>query len=289
MDKRILLFIGIIVIIALGIVAYKMFIGPTPVHVLTISIPNKNLIKGDPLTYGVVQQNKLKAERIKWDFGDVTMPSYLITGSHVYSREGTYLVKLYVDGKVSDSATVTVKPFNPLPGPEVIIAAQSVARVGEKVTFTDNTPGATQTHWKFGESGIEDGTGKTVSHTYKLPRRYTVIATNDVTIKQGIHAILIEPKPDSPNIHVKCPNINDDDFMKGMQDLVDHTDKFPQIYSALKLYLWGNDAVPVTVNGIKTTDFNSYCNSIIIQSSKLVSLKTTRDGACITAISVTQQ
>jgi hypothetical protein len=301
MDRKILIGLVTVIAVAAIIVVCLWMFGKKNVDTLNIDIRDKDKItKGVEVVFAVVQRNKVTVNSLKWDFGDSTLPSTDPVVSHTYYNVGSHLVKLYVDGKVSDSALIYVNPLiNPVNTNVPVITGLHTARVGEPITFTDNTQGAKEFHWKAGESGREDGTGKTFTYTFLTKGTHTVTVTDNTTVNQGRFDVLVSQK-DHPVIHddvtkskPKPPAvlISDDQIKLGLQNLVtEGSDRYPTIYSQLKSFLCGDDKIPVTINDSKTMDFNSYTNKIIIEETKIQTLKTTRDPSthCITNIAVTE-
>ncbi len=126
-----------------------------------------------------------------WDFGDGKTASGR-TVSHAYSVAGTYVATLRVTDGIGRSASTTqsitvgaasgptaafdVSPTDPLVSQPVNFnAAASTAPAGRRIdSYT----------WDFGDGTF--GSGQIVSHSYGLPRSYTVVLTvNDDTGKKA--------------------------------------------------------------------------------------------------------
>lgn len=103
-----------------------------------------------------------------WDFGDAST-STVQNPAHCYSNPGTYTVTLTAttsSGTSTATGTVTVYP-NP-------VAAFSSTNVPTNtVNFTDQTPGATNWYWDFGDAS-PGSTQQNPSHTYASAGAYTV-------------------------------------------------------------------------------------------------------------------
>lgn len=110
-----------------------------------------------------------------WDYGDGSPPDSSPRALHVYSRPGSYTVRLTVtdaDGQVSWSPPVAVEALEPLTvtatgtpsqgSPPLDVAFESTVVGGAEVTAYD---------WDFGD-GTAHGSGSSCSHTYSSPGLY---------------------------------------------------------------------------------------------------------------------
>ena len=120
------------------------------------------------------------AAAYRWDFGDGAHASGQQL-AHVYSRAGTYMVRLTVNDSFGRSAdatgTVTIAAGIP---PDASIAVSPIPAVaGAEVFFDASASTAAEgrrivSHaWNFGDGST--GTGVTTSHVYESASTYTVV------------------------------------------------------------------------------------------------------------------
>jgi len=127
-----------------------------------------------------------------WEFGDGTN-TYGTTVSHAYTAGGIYTVKLTVlkdctAGTCASQASAT-KTVVVGAGPSLVASFDTSAtctsdltgvrcdgKVGEAVTFTSTSTGATSYSWSFND-GTPAGSGAQVSHTWNAPGSYLVQLT----------------------------------------------------------------------------------------------------------------
>ena len=109
-----------------------------------------------------------------WDFGDSTS-STLLSPTHIWNIPRTYNVKLVnTYSNCTDSATQTTNVL-PLPAVNFTTVDTFSCAFPYTVNFTDQTHGATQWLWNFG-----DGTTSTLenpSHTYNTTGKFNVTLT----------------------------------------------------------------------------------------------------------------
>jgi len=139
----------------------------------------------------------------QWDFGDGgNEEAHERVVYHTYDYAGEYTVKLLVNGEYMDSLKVTVKENVVAPvedDPEVIISGPTEVFVGEQVQFTDNTPGATQWEWKFGEKGDIDATTNPAIYVFEnVNKNAQVSVRNNVSKKTGIWPVIVKRKKTAP-------------------------------------------------------------------------------------------
>lgn len=298
MDKRIVfVFLGVFLIVS-GIFICKRINKSGATKVDFTILPGHEITQGESINF---EDRTPGASSWMWDFGDGQMSTDQ-KGDHLYETPGVYFVKLTINGnKFSDTFSVNVKPIiisdtDTGINKNFTISGPASAKVGEIVNFTDNTPEQVVTHWKFGESGIEDGVGKTISYVFKTPGKKTVVATHDGSRKQGIHQILIKPitpagggTGNKPQVR---PSSSDGSILASLQAIATGgLDEFKRNYPLLVKALCGDETISVSINSGKTKTFSSYCNDLNIRNPKVISVKTTKDPVtnCITAISVTQE
>ena len=119
----------------------------------------------------------------RWNFGDSTFGTG-ITVTHVYTKAGTYQVRLTVyddeglAGQQSQEIVVSERP-NQSPVARFTYSPTNPA-AGSPVTFdasssTDPDGTIAEYHWAFGDG--KEGTGQVVQHVFYVPGAYTVRLT----------------------------------------------------------------------------------------------------------------
>lgn len=134
-----------------------------------------------------------------WEFGDGSSSTEQ-NPVHVFSRSGTYDVKLTVTrGGIGDSSTRIIN-VGDVPVADFNASARS-GNVGEQIKFTDLTSNnPAELSWDFGDTATSDA--RNPSHAYQLKGIYTVTLTaknangEDVERKQDYINIGIGPVAD---------------------------------------------------------------------------------------------
>lgn len=120
----------------------------------------------------------------RWDFGDGG-EAFGVAASHVYTRVGTYVVRLTVadnDG-AADSVTsvISVEPAVDNVPPSASFTTDTGEGVApltvgfDASAATDSDGGIVEYRWRFGDGGT--AFGATASHTYTEPGLYTALLT----------------------------------------------------------------------------------------------------------------
>lgn len=83
-------------------------------------LPNDTALPGSPLTF--MNNSCCHIYRFRWDFGDSSVDTTTWQPQHLYTQEGTYEVKLYVENSrcsdtTSHQITITTNPTTSLPSP----------------------------------------------------------------------------------------------------------------------------------------------------------------------------
>lgn len=201
MDKRIIWFALIVFLIAGGIFAWRYYKGRSAsVERLSFSVTPLTLTTEDSLAF---EDNTTGAKSWRWDFGDGNGSISLESkGVFRYFDPGHYTIRLTVNGKTTDSVTVTVNPSGPDPKPigEIVrISGPKQAFVGDLVTFTDNTPGAKESEWTNLSTG-ERKKGATYTTKFMTPGIKKIRVTNEKNMEDhGTYEIKILEKPVPPS------------------------------------------------------------------------------------------
>lgn len=127
-----------------------------------------------------------------WDFGD-GYTSEQKNPSHEYAEAGVYSVTLTVsdDEEATDSISRTVNITQNLPPVADFTYSPTNPKVGERVSFTDESSdpegkGLTQWYWQFGDGDVS--TLETPTHEYKKAGQFIVnlTVTDDVGVTDSI-------------------------------------------------------------------------------------------------------
>jgi len=113
----------------------------------------------------------------KWDLGDKTKPMYKSNIAHQFKKEGVYNVTLQMNGQCVTSKEIVIEKKKILISPELIpnISFPNNIRVGDLVTFANESTFAKSWQWSFGETTLIDGTKKVEEYTFKTPGEKTIL------------------------------------------------------------------------------------------------------------------
>ncbi len=113
----------------------------------------------------------------EWAFGDGSPPAAGEEVLHVFKHPGEYRVTLQVDGGCSVRKQVVVRKREPaVPSSRYPdFSMPPTARVGEPVRFTDNTAGAKEWQWSFGETMQVDARTKEPTYVFQSSGVKTVM------------------------------------------------------------------------------------------------------------------
>ena len=131
-----------------------------------------------------------------WDFGD-SSSSTDPSPHHRYTRPGKYIVSLTINNTCRDvqQIVITPKPALQIQLAQIQGPADDVY-VGDKLSFTELTPDATEWEWAFGESGKVDAKTKDVSHVYTSTgyKKVTVFVTTPSGRLSGTYTVNVKAK-----------------------------------------------------------------------------------------------
>ncbi len=152
-----------------------------------------------------------------WSLGDGTTASS-VNANHVYSNDGTYSVKLLVNGNgCLDSLTRTVTVY-PKPSPAFTVDKALQCLVGNSFVLTNGSTissGTLQYQWHFGDGTM--GTQLNPVHSYTAAGLYTIneIATSNfgcIDSTKQVVEVLVNPRAKfSVNNSTQC--LNDNNFV----------------------------------------------------------------------------
>lgn len=177
--KLLLITGGVIFLIALALIIFFVLRkGSCPAEVNFEILPGTEITANELIT---ITDKTVKAKKWEWDFGDNSRKEVYTVNkaiTHKYSKDGTYIITLKVNGCISSSQTVTVKSEEVIvpPTPDlapVILGPTGAVYAGQRAKFVDATPGATSWEWFF-ENGKDIFTEKEVSYIFITPGDKTV-------------------------------------------------------------------------------------------------------------------
>ena len=286
MDKRIIWFAVIIVLIGGGLFAVRLFWGraPSDLKQLDFTVSPQTIFVEDSVEF---RDNTSGARQWNWDFGDPGgVPDIRKKGWYRFVTAGRYTLRLTVNGKTTDSSiTVVVNPRNgPAIGARVQISGPSEAYVGEPATYKDVTPGAQHTNWQ----NMDRGDVKMDSHTYTTvfthKGDFEIIAENELNKGadgQGIKKVHVmehpvrmatvqppppttpptdkpvqpaQPQPTQPQPAAQqtVRLASDPELTTHFKDLASRQDGFRAQYAVIRKAAGENESIPVTI--VKKSD-----------------------------------
>jgi PKD repeat protein len=127
---------------------------------------------------------------ITWDFGDGNISSQ-VSPTHVYSTPGTYTIELIVENNsgCKDTLTQDIEIF-PSPTADFDVVLQNTCNIPVIGTTTNNSSGATDYFWTFGNFQTSTLTNPIV--TYDSPAIYNLklVATNQFGCQDSLTRIV---------------------------------------------------------------------------------------------------
>jgi PKD repeat protein len=189
------------------------------------------------------------------------------TLSHKFGSEGSYTVKLCVNGdNCTDEKTVKMYKFVPRVDPKFSIS-KTQGFVDEKIDFRDLTKANVDIKsrdWDFQNDGNIDAEGELVSWTYKNPGTYTVKFCADGKCTTNVVTVSALPPPPPPPalVNSSLTGLKSDDYCKdgfvGGKSTIKITPKVRTQLTGLTVFANDNGKVAVTINyKDKNGDFHS--------------------------------
>ena len=110
----------------------------------------------------------------RWDFGDGDTATGA-NAEHHYAEDGNYTVKLTVGDSngLEDTASMTLQVTNAAPVPAFTLGSSGLNITVDAGASGDPDGQLDSYHWDFGDG--HEGSGKTASHSYAKPGKYTVV------------------------------------------------------------------------------------------------------------------
>ena len=171
-----------------------IYVGPMPTAGFT-TLANDTVCLNSLFSFNNLSQDSIVTNN--WSFGDGQTAATSNT-SHQFLLAGTYTVSLIVTDNHHCVDTATQKVVV-LPAPDAqFTQTPNVGCPTLKVIFTNNSTGATNYIWNFGDTQTTTITNPT--HNYNNPGTYSIslIAANSIGCKDtAVSTVLIHPKPDA--------------------------------------------------------------------------------------------
>ncbi len=282
-----LLFItaGVILLVAI-IILVILFVRKNgcPAEVKFEITPGTEILVGDLIT---VTDKTEKSTRWEWDFGDGSPMVKGRTLQHRFTAPGPYTIILTVNDCKSFSQAILVKapevivPAEPDLMPVIVGPASHTAYYGEKVKFSDNTPGALSWEWFFEGNHILTEKDVTYEFTTTGPKTVQLVVNSAAgKSKTATFELKVLPKPvkkepiqgggprPGPMVKEKtvAPLINEKDF-KGM--LINFS-KGGLAKKDFSKFVGGNMTMPILVND-QHKEFAAFLNDLLLHPNPNIS------------------
>ena len=213
------------------------------------------LAVGEPLYYA---DSTNSVHHWYWEFGQGST-STTQQGIFRYTRPGTYLVRLTLNGHRARVFTIYVKPARIMRDSTIRLLGPRVGYPDEKLAFQTLGAKAHKFAWQFGESQQIDSRDPMVFYTYTKPGTYRVQLTTDVARYPLVQEVKILPRylPPSPPAAT-----NTDDIKWRLQRIAKGQRVNQQYAYLLAHYLCGKANTPVIAGSSPPINFYSYCMNL---------------------------
>ncbi|HMG10257.1 MAG TPA: PKD domain-containing protein [Mucilaginibacter sp.] len=218
---------------------------------------NENLVYSD---------NTGNAKSWLWEFGNGNKSTQQ-NGSYRFKKTGDYIVRLTVDGNLTQQFPVSVKDTTPTITADTLITVNGPTQgiVNEQVRL-EAQGNARIYEWSFGETGRVDVKGTTALYTFHNPGTYFIKLSTDKNKRPVYHRMLIS-NPDSTFVNqIVNPGESErrviDDIRAHLQAIANGADFNRHYYYLVNKYFCGDEKVTVNLednDDSKRTDFYSYC------------------------------
>lgn len=164
-DRSIWITIALTAVIGLFVMGYK-FLTYSDCTGADFTFERDQLIAGQIVSF---KDQSPEAIEWEWTFGDGSPPAAGEEVLHVFKHPGEYAVTMQVDGGCAVRKKVIVRKREPAARTSRYpdFSMPPTARVGEPVRFTDNTAGANEWQWSFGETMQVDDTTKNPTYVFQ--------------------------------------------------------------------------------------------------------------------------
>jgi len=213
----------------------------------------------------VFADNTRNAKKWLWEFGNGARATTQ-NGSYQYTKSGSYIVRLTVNGSLREQFPVTVRDTLVTTADTAIsISGPTSGVVNEEVRLEADGK-ANQFEWYFGETNRVDVKGKTALYTFHKAGRYLVKLTTDKSLRATYHTMFITDPVAVLDTDIVIPGEGErkiiDDIRARLQAIANGADFNSNYYYLTGKYLCNNEKVTVAIEQDslhKSTDFYSYC------------------------------
>lgn len=136
-----------------------------------------------------------------WDFGDNSFQSTIQNPEHCYEESGLYTITLTVtsiNGCVSTDSVIDLINVFPVPIADFTFAPQPASTLYSEVNFTNQSVGATEWMWNFGDQGdTAVSYAQSPTHNYPNAGNYciTLMVQNDYhCVDDTTHCLIVDPE-----------------------------------------------------------------------------------------------
>jgi PKD domain len=199
-DEQVFLTMGILCVVAIIIMAFR-------VGTRTPCLGVKIVVKSPELTERTLLRFSAETaggKNFVWNFGDGTPERE--EGSpninHEYKKPGKYTVTVLVNGDCSDIQNILIAE-QPAPTelnlkPMIMTGGlrSDTAYVGEAVQFFDNSIGAKEWEWRFGETSDVDNTAQNPVYTFRYAgKKVIALKVNNNMELQDRYSLIVVDRP----------------------------------------------------------------------------------------------
>jgi hypothetical protein len=197
-DEQVFLTMGALCVLAIVIMAFRAG-NRTPCSAVRIAVKSPELTERTLLRFSAETAG---GKNFVWNFGDGTPEKEEVSANinHEYKKPGKYTVTVLVNGDCSDIQNVLITE-QPPPAelslkPMIMTGGlrSDTAYVGEAVQFFDNSIGAREWEWRFGETSGVDNSAKDPVYTFRYPGKKVIAlkVNNNVALQDRYSLVVVE-------------------------------------------------------------------------------------------------
>ena len=191
-DRNVFIVFLVLLLVGFSLLSFKMSdtvdCGDVGFEVISNSYTTEDLIE--------FKSTDTSGVEWEWDFGDGSGPVYSSDVVHQFTEPGKYTISLQMNGKCLSTRDVAISKPGKLVDPELIpnIILPKYVRVGQEVTFANDSDFAKSWQWSFGETMRVDGTAKQEKYTFRKPGEKTILlVVNDDRRHEAKQRITVLP------------------------------------------------------------------------------------------------